>query len=113
MYAEGGVRGTFKNGDLFESSFKTKAGTEIGILAETTISGKTLTLSDASIYSNVGDIKNQVGVKDFLQLKKQLAEIAKDEGITTLIIKGERVMNSTSANPGHVIDFTIDLTKLK
>ncbi|GLC30966.1 peptidoglycan-binding protein [Clostridium omnivorum] len=113
VISEGGSKATFKNGDLFETAIIGKSGVEIGTLADTIVEGDTLILKDISIYSNVGDIKNAVGAKDFVQMKNQIAQLAKEQGFKTLKILGERVMNSTSANPGHGIDITIDLTKLK
>ncbi|QVK19399.1 hypothetical protein KHQ81_06865 [Mycoplasmatota bacterium] len=38
-----------------------------------------------------------------------VSDLAKNEGFDTLIIKGERALNSSSANPGHVIDYIINL----
>jgi len=104
---------TFKNGEVFETSFRNKSGIEIGVLAETVVEGDTLILKDVSIYSNIGDIKNQVGVKEFVQLKNIVSQSAKEQGFKVLKIIAERVQNSTSANPGHGIDITVDLTKIK
>lgn len=39
--------------------------------------------------------------------------MAKNQGFETLNIQGMRVSGSTSANPGKIVDYTIDLTKLK
>jgi len=45
--------------------------------------------------------------------QNEIAQQAKPQGFDTLIIKGVRAMNSTSANPGKVVEYIIDLTKLK
>jgi|GEM_PF-1196244 len=103
----------FKNGDMFESKIITKDGIEIGGLADVEISGKTLTLKDISVYSNKGDIPNAVGARDIFKWQNEVAQQAKAQGFDILIIKGVRAANSTSANPGKVVEYTIDLTKLK
>ncbi len=109
----GTVKTLFKNGEMFESKIITKDGIEIGGLADVGINGKTLTLKDVSVYSNKGDIPNAVGARDIFTWQNEIAQQAKDQGFDTLIIKGIRATNSTSANPGKVVEYTIDLTKLK
>ncbi|HPO97012.1 MAG TPA: hypothetical protein PLZ08_03535, partial [Bacillota bacterium] len=98
---------------MFESKIITKNGIEIGGLADVEINGKTLTLKDVVVYSNKGDIPNAVGARDIFKWQNEIAQQAKAQGFDTLIIKGVRAMNSTSANPGKVVEYTIDLTKLK
>lgn len=98
---------------MFESSFKTKNGVEIGGLADVEVNGTSLTLKDVSVYSNQGNIPNAVGARDIFQWQKQVSQMAKEQGFTELKIQGVRVPGSTSANPGKVVDYTIDLTKLK
>jgi len=105
--------GIFKNGDMLESNIITKNGTEIGALADVKINGTTLTLENVTVYAKGGDIKNQVGAKDFFQWQKNIAKQAKEQGFTTLVIKGERVAGSSSANPGKEVEYVIDLTKIK
>lgn len=111
------VKGTsktvFENGKMFESKIITKNGIEIGGLADVEINGKTLTLKDVAVYSNKGDIPNAVGARDIFKWQNEIAQQAKAQGFDTLIIKGVRAMNSTSANPGKVVEYIIDLTKLK
>lgn len=60
-----------------------------------------------------GDIKNTVDPRNFLQWQKEISRMAKNQGFETLNIHGMRVSGSTSANPGKIVDYTIDLTKLK
>jgi len=103
----------FENGEMFESKIITKNGIEIGGLADVEINGKTLTLKDVAVYSNKGDIPNAVGARDIFKWQNEIAQQAKAQGFDTLIIKGVRAMNSTSANPGKVVEYIIDLTKLK
>ncbi|ADU75655.1 hypothetical protein M972_112754 [Acetivibrio thermocellus AD2] len=98
---------------MFESKIITKNGIEIGGLADVEINGKTLTLKDVAVYSNKGDIPNAVGARDIFKWQNEIAQQAKAQGFDTLIIKGVRAMNSTSANPGKVVEYIIDLTKLK
>ena len=67
------------------------------------MNGKTLTLKDFTVYSNVGDIPNAVG---YSQLKNALIVIeqqARAAGFEKLIITGQRTANSTSANPRQII----------
>ncbi|MGG4197420.1 hypothetical protein ABEW50_28755, partial [Paenibacillus jamilae] len=113
LKSKGTGQGSFKQGKLFESKIVTKNGIEVGGLAETVVKGKTLTLKDVTIYSNKGDIKNAVGPRDILQWQKEISRMAKNQGFETLNIQGMRVSGSTSANPGKIVDYTIDLTKLK
>ena len=101
----------FKNGELFETSFKSSSGLKIGALAETEIQGSTLTLKNITIYAEGTEIANTVGARSFIQLKNQVVQMAQQQGFTKIILQGERVMGSTSANPGKVINQVIDLTK--
>ena len=110
---EGTSSTVFENGEMFESKIITKNGIEIGGLADVEINGKTLTLKDVAVYSNKGDIPNAVGARDIFKWQNEIAQQAKAQGFDTLIIKGVRAMNSTSANPGKVVEYIIDLTKLK
>ena len=113
-----GVRGTavgarrFVEGELFETAIRTDAGT-VRILAETSVSGGTLTLSDLIIYADDGTLVNQVGAREFLVLREQVAREAADAGFDTLRITGVRLPTSSSANPGKTIDRVIDLSRLK
>jgi len=113
-----GVRGTgagarrFVEGELFETAIRSDAGT-VRVLAETSVSGGTLTLSDLVIYADDGTLVNQVGAQQFLALRDQVAREAAGAGFDTLRITGVRVPTSSSANPGKTIDRVIDLSRFK
>jgi RHS repeat-associated protein len=101
----------FKSGELFETSFKSTNGFKVSALAETEVQGTTLTLKNITIYADGTDLANTVGARSFIQLKNQVVQMAQQQGFTKVILQGERVMGSTSANPGKIINQVIDLTK--
>ena len=82
---------------------------EVEGMAEIDIDGDTLILKDIAIYANGGDVKGQIGVKNIMAWVKEVMQKAKEEGFSKLRIKGKRVQNSSSANPGHFIDMIFDL----
>ncbi|WP_322923210.1 polymorphic toxin-type HINT domain-containing protein [Paenibacillus campi] len=105
---------TFTNGELFETSIKSKSGLLIKGVAEVEVKDSTLILKDLAIYPDgvVGNAaKNSVGAKDFVAWKNQVKEMAKEQGFNTLKITGVRAPNLSSANPGKIIDYTFDLIK--
>jgi hypothetical protein len=85
----------------------------VGVLAEVSINGSELTLSDVTIYGESGDLVNQVGAREFLTLRDQIAEQAAADGFDTLRITGMRVAGSSSAAPGKVVDLLINLSKYR
>jgi hypothetical protein len=99
----------FKHGELFESSITTKSGTKIQAIEEVNINKKALTLDNLAIYSDIGDIPNKVGHREMKQWINHVSDLARNEGFDTLKIGGVGALNSTSANPGHIIDFTVRL----
>jgi len=104
--------GLVKGAGLFESSFLASSGIKVGGIAEVAVKGKHITLRDIAIYADgVNDSKNLIGAKDIIQWRNAVIEELKKQGYQTLTIQGIRVENSTSANPGMIIDRTFDLTK--
>lgn len=108
------IKSTFSiNEGLFQGSITTEAG-EVGMLAETVTenAGQTLHLKDIAIYgvNNQGKAMQggEVGSQIFQGLKS-LKEWAKGQGFKELRLTGERVANSSSANPGMKIDKIIKL----
>jgi RHS repeat-associated protein len=98
--------GSFKAGDLFETSFKAPAG-NVQVLAEVEVNGSQLVLKDVAIYGENGSMVNQIGAKDLVALKNQVIQKATAEGFTSVRITGTRVAGSSSAAPGKAIDITI------
>ena len=105
-----GNSGRFVDGELFETAVSSSSG-NVGVLAETSISGKTLTLSDIVVYADNGALVNQVGAGQFLALRSQIAGQAAAAGFETLEIQGLRLATSSSANPGSVINRVFDLSR--
>jgi RHS repeat-associated protein len=95
--------------EFFKEVSTTKGG--IGILANATTKGTSLTLSNVAVYPMAsGSLTNQVGTKEILGVLKQLGGELKALGYTKLTIQGVR---ASGANPGKVVDIVVDLTKLK
>jgi len=102
----------FQNGGVYETTMKLKDGNIVDAIAEVVVDGQHLLLNHIAIYPRGGDIPNQVGYAAFKQLTHTVQSLAYQGGFTTLRLYGERVFNSTSANPGMVIDRTFDLLKI-
>ena len=98
-----------RTGDLFERTFQTPKG-PVGFLAETAVEGDTLILKDVVVYGE-GTTPLTDLTREAFAARTQLIEEAKALGFKKLRITGQRVQTSSSGNPGHVIDITIDLTK--
>jgi len=82
----------------------------IGIMANATTNGTTLTLTDAAIYPMAaGSLTNKIGPKEMLSALKQMGAQLKEQGYMTLIIQGKR---ATGANPGKASEIVLDLSKL-
>lgn len=92
----------FKDGNLYEDSIKIGEH-KIDAIAEVEIDGDRLTLKDVAIYSNEGDIPNQIGVNEFMKWLDVVKKQAQSQGFKELQIIAQRAEHSTSANPGHVI----------
>ncbi len=94
---------SLKNGELFENYIE-KDGIKVGALAEVEVNGNRVILKDVSIYSNKGDVPNQVGVSEMKAWINSTKMLAKEQGFTELQIIGQRAEHSTSANPGNIIN---------
>ena len=94
---------------MFERTFQTPKG-PVGFLAETAVEGDTLILKDVVVYGE-GTTPLTDLTREAFAARTQLIEEAKALGFKKLRITGQRVQTSSSGNPGHVIDITIDLTK--
>ena len=97
----------FTHGELFERIIQTSKG-PVGMLAEVVVVGKLLHLKDVVIYGQ-GQLSGLL--RELLQAKAQLINQARAAGFETLRLSGQRVVSSSSANPGKVVDVIIDLTK--
>jgi len=106
-----GAGNVYKTGDLYESRIVTSNGITVDGLADVSIDGKTVTLSNATVYPVGGDMPNQVGYTELKTWINQTAAEFKALGYEKLNIEGIRIQNSTSANPGSRWTKTIDLTK--
>ena len=105
------VLGRFAD-NVFYDIIPTRGG-DLEILAEVSISGRTLTLSDIAVYGANGDLVNQVHGSALVGIRNALAIEAANAGFDTLRITGVRVRSSSSVNPGHVIDRVIDLERFR
>lgn len=101
----------FVPGQEINTTIVTKAG-NVGILAETEAAGSQLIVRNLIIFgSDKADLANKVGAPQWLAARNELARYAASQGFETMRLHGERVANSSSANPGHVIDVVIDLAR--
>ena len=98
--------------DTFYDVIPTR-GSDLEVLAEVSVSGRTLTLSDIAVYGADGDLVNEVGGPALVGIRKALATEAADAGFDPLRLIGVRVSTNSSANPGHVIDRAIDLERFR
>ncbi|PLC40593.1 adhesin [Ralstonia pickettii] len=94
--------------NLFSTEISTVAG-KINVAAEVSANGTVLKLSDIAIYGANGDVTAGSIVKNIISGKADLIQAARDNGFTSIQITGVRVPNSSSANPGKVIDLTIPI----
>jgi hypothetical protein len=104
--AERAITAPFKSGDIIVREFASSKGT-IEMAAETVIDGRTLHLKDIAVYPR-GAKAFELGTREIMALRDQLAAQAREMGFDTLRITGKRL---TGANPGKLVDVTIDLTK--
>ncbi len=98
-----------KTGELFERTFHTSKG-PVDLLAETVVVGDTLILKDIVVFGR-SESRLTGLAKEALAARTQLIEEAKALGFKELKIIGQRVASCSSANPGHTIDITVDLTR--
>ena len=99
----------FKHGKLLQRTIQTRKG-PVDVLAEIVVQGDTLVLKDIAIFGR-GQAPLKGLTRDMFEAIYELREQARAAGFKTLRITGKRIESSTSVNPGHVVDMTIDLTK--
>jgi hypothetical protein len=92
-----------------ERIFQTTQG-PVGLLAELVVEGTTLVLKDVIVYP-IGASKLTGIEKEVRAALTQLKHEAREWGFERLRIIGYRVPGSSSANPGHTIDTTINLMR--
>jgi hypothetical protein len=88
----------FIDGDLLEYSFPTSDGL-LDVHADVRIDGSTLELGYPSVYSGDGT-RIYPGVRQMLQIARQIQELAKLQGFKSLRIIGHRL---TGATPGRSV----------
>jgi hypothetical protein len=88
----------FIDGNLLEYSFPTSEGL-LGVLVDVRVDGSTLELGYPSVYSGDGT-RIYPGVRQMLQIARQIQELAKLQGFKTLRITGHRL---TGATPGRSV----------
>jgi hypothetical protein len=77
------------------------------------VRGSQLIVKNLAIFGKSGDLVNKIGPGAFIAARNELAQEAAAAGFTTLRILAERAAGSSSANPGKIIDITIDLAKYR
>ena len=97
------LRSKYNSGDLYESHIIVD-GHRVDAIAEIEIHGERLVLKDMAMYSNEGDIPNQIGTSALKKWLKDVKNQAQSQGFKELQITAQRAEHSTSANPGHVIN---------
>jgi hypothetical protein len=103
------MEGQFVNGKLYERTVHTSKG-PVGLLAETIIEGDRLTLKDVTVFGRGKELKAGLTREIFAEWRK-LVDEAKAQGFNHLRITGQRSLQSTSAKPGKIVDFTADLRR--
>ena len=101
-----------KRGD-FEIRFINAGKKEVGLLADAKVidGGKTLLLDHISIFVDgaAGNEERAGYMRHVIAGKGMIEYWAKAMGFSTLEMKGRRILTSSSANPGHELDWKIDL----
>ncbi len=88
----------FVDGDELYCSFPTTEGL-LGVLADVRISGSTLELIEPAVFAGDGT-RIHPGVRQMLQIARQIEALAKLEGLTNLNLTGQRL---TGATPGRMV----------
>jgi hypothetical protein len=89
----------------FERQFA-QGGVNLGLLADASTRGTTLTLSNVALYSDQGKVN--LGAKAVLGVLRTLGQDLKSKGYSTLVVEGVRY---SGAKPGRTASITIDLDK--
>ena len=101
-----GVTAPFKSGEIITREFASSGG-PVEMAAEVIINGRSLHLKDIAVFPK-GAEKLDIGLKEVMRLRGQLADEVAGMGFDSLRITGRRL---TGANPGKAVDMTIDLIK--
>lgn len=98
------------SGGELDDTIRTTVG-DVGVLACIDVAGQQIIIRDLVIYGNDGRdlLVNKVGASTFLAVRNALAREAATAGYQSMRIIARRVTSSSSANPNHDIDRTIDL----
>jgi RHS repeat-associated protein len=94
-------------GDIFERTIQTPKG-PVDVLAEIVVEGDKLILKDIAIFGRQAQPLTGL-TKEILRARSRLIQEAKALGFKELQIIGQRVMTSTSRNPGHPVNVTIKI----
>ncbi len=100
------VTAPFKSGEIITREFASSGG-PVEMAAEAIINGRSLHLKDIAVFPK-GAEKLDIGLKEVMRLRGQLADEVARMGFDSLRITGRRL---TGANPGKAVDMTIDLIK--
>jgi RHS repeat-associated protein len=90
---------TWADADELDREFAV-SGKSLGVLANITRSGSTVTLSDIIMYGSEGELVNQVDPTAFLSFGRQMLKEALPSGVERITFTGIRVANSSGLT-GH------------
>ncbi len=94
-------------GQIFERTIQTSKG-PVDVLAEIVVQGDKIVLKDIAIYGRGSEPLTGL-TRELLGALSALKEEAKALGFKQLQIIGKRVGTSSSANPGHSVNVTVNL----
>ena len=97
---------SFVDGDLYERSFETPAGT-VDVLAEIVVTGRRIELRDIAVYPR-SSIRLTIPPSELLGWARLAVSELGDAGFDELRVTGTRL---TGAGPGRRLDLTIRLRK--
>ncbi len=92
---------------LLGGSFNYTNGHSVDFLANRTVVGSRLELTDMIFYPkgvNGNELKNAFGTRNMIETLDLFKSYAQNQGFTELRMQFQRAANSSSANPGHVFD---------
>ena len=108
-----GVRMSVESSEgLIGGSFSYTNGQTVEFLANKTVNGNTLELTEMIFYPKGvagNELKNVFGSKMMGQTLETIKQYAKEQGFSSLRIQFQRAANSSSANPGKVVDKIFNL----
>lgn len=108
-----GVRMSVESSEgIISGSFNYSNGQTVEFLANKTVNGNMLELTDMAFYPkgvSGNELKNVFGSKMMGQTLESFKQYAKEQGFSNLRIQFQRAANSSSANPGKVVDKIFNL----